>query len=81
MKATDSRVRNFYENEHHRQVEVGRYVNVHQSTSIFDREWEPAKVSWSSIGSVDPEQAIDFAGCVFEASRIAKNWTKEKVKS
>jgi hypothetical protein len=82
MNSQDERVKNFYENDYHRQVDVGRYVNVHQSKSFTrDDVWEPAKVSWASIGSVDHKQAVEFAGCVFEASRIAEKWTKEKVKS
>lgn len=69
----------FYENEYHRQLDVGRYVNIHQSVGISSGKWEKAQVSWSAIGSVDPEKAVEFAECVFEAAKIAESWTSERV--
>lgn len=56
---------------------MARYVSIYgPHTSPWDKQPEPATVNWSSIGSVTPEQARQFAAAILAAADKADELNK-----
>jgi hypothetical protein len=49
-----------------------RSIDVYRSKELGSDEWKSATVSWSSIGSVEPIEAEQFAQGILRAVKIAR---------
>jgi len=49
-------------------------VTVSQHASLADFKWGEAYVSWSAIGDVTADQAVDFAEALKRAAKFSEDW-------